>query len=145
MVSCFFLKSVFSVSVSVRNTLDSHPSSSSYPHVSLGLSATKCIRLWADGAGRLILTSGRLLSSQGQVRARRRSENLVHEFILWFSVGHQQSQLVRRGLSGAQPPPIHPKAACQRHHHLLLASARGLGINDLGAPLATQPIFRLEF
>ena len=64
---------------------------------------------------------------------------------LRVSAGHDQSQFLRGGLSGADTPPVHAKAARQRHEHLFLAPARRQRINDPWPPLPAQPVLRLEF
>ena len=142
----FFLKSVFvffPVSVSVRiHVPHTRGSSSSYPCVSLrqhnktySIVSKRTEQRW------LILTSG-----QTHVCPRPpASAPPLRKFSGWFLVGHHQAQFLRRGLAGANPPPIHPKTTRQRHDQLFLAPTQRLGIKDLCPPLLTQPIFRLIF
>ena len=60
-------------------------------------------------------------------------------------VVHQQSEFVSGGLAGADAPPVHAKAAGQRHDELFLSTTEGPGIDDLRPPFAAKSVIGLKF
>jgi hypothetical protein len=101
--------------------------------------------VWADGASRLILTSGRRAPPKATVErdAAPPKGNGQWFFMVGKSGVHEQSEFLWGGLTGAEAPPVHAEAAGQRDQGLFSTAGCGVRVEQSKFPFAGEPIVGL--